>query len=467
MANQAHVDVLVQGTEAVQRWQAENPGMPLDVSGVVLADLRLYGASLERANFRDARCPNSSFRGANLSDADLRGANLENCDLTEAILRKADLTGANLTNAHLGQADVTEANCENANFTTVDLVTTKYDGAIFRRAVFIRASLPHDLLRNNNCEMANFQQTVLSRADLSGKDLSSCNFAGANLAGAAFRGATLKSVRFDECDLRAADMSDADCELADFQRATLTEARLRNASLRGANFTTANLNDSDITHADFYEATLTDARMGRLLGAKAARNLLTTRIERPVHYFESAVLSPVDKWLDWEHVRIAGRLPLFGASYSALVSIPLFFYAWEIYNDKVLLLRSWAEKSLAGTATNDYYIAQTVLQHLHKLPVPTLSELLLVSTLFLAIASTIYALSCPSRVKEFSLDQWRYQLRLSVVHYMADAWRRRPLRVAALVFYIAGGFGAGFVLLYKLVGVAKLLVGSHAWSLLG
>jgi len=260
-------------------------------------------------------------------------------------------------------------------------------------------------------------------------------------------------------------MRDADCELAVFQGASLTQACLRNASLKGTDFTGADLGDSDINHADFYEAILDGARMGRLLGAPAARNLLTTRIGAPVHYFESAVLSPVDKWLDWEHVRIAGRLPLFGASYSVLVAIPLFFYALEIYNDKVVLLRSWAEKTLAGAATADYYVAQTVLQRLHPLPVPALSALLLVSTTLLAIGATIYAVCCPSRVKEFSLDQWRYQLGLSAVHYVADAWRRRPLRLAALLFYTTGGIGAGFVLLSKLVSVAKFLVSNHAWSL--
>jgi uncharacterized protein YjbI with pentapeptide repeats len=377
MANQAHVDVLVQGNDAVRRWRAENPGMFLDLSGVVLSDLGLDGAPLDRANFRDARLPNSHFKRTNLSDADLRGANLENCDLTEAILRKADLTGANLTNAHLDQTDLREARCERSNFTAVNLNTAKYDGAIFRRASFAAASVPHDLLRNNDCEAANFEQTDLSGIDLSGKDFWSCNFVTANLSNASFRGATLKSVRFDECDLRAADMADADCELADFQRATLTRACLRNGNFRGANFTSANLGDCDINHADFHEAILTDARMERLLHAPTARNLLTTRVERPVRYFESAVLSPVDRWLDWEHVRIAGRLPLFGASYSVLVAIPLFFYALEIYNDKVVLLRSWAEKTLADTATADFYIAQTVLQRLHPLPIPALSALLL------------------------------------------------------------------------------------------
>jgi uncharacterized protein YjbI with pentapeptide repeats len=112
-------------------------------------------------------------------------------------------------------------------------------------------------------------------------------------------------------------MTAADCEGANFESARLTEASLRNANLKGSNLSRANLCDADISHADFYEAILSDARMERVRGGPAARNLLTTRIERQVYYFESAILSPLDKWLDWQTVRIAGRLPVFGASYSA------------------------------------------------------------------------------------------------------------------------------------------------------
>ena len=184
-----------------------------------------------------------------------------------------------------------------------------------------------------DCRHANFQQTDLSSADLSGRDFRSCAFQSANLVNAQLRETNLSGAHFDDCELRGADMTGVDCKETIFERATLTEASLRLANLRGSNFNRADLGGADISHADFYETILTDARMERVRGAPAARNLLTTRIERPVYYFESAILSPVDRWLDWQTVRIAGRLPLFGASYSALVAIPLFIL--EIYNDKV------------------------------------------------------------------------------------------------------------------------------------
>jgi hypothetical protein len=258
------------------------------------------------------------------------------------------------------------------------------------------------------------------------------------------------------CDLQGVDMGDTECDGAAFQSATLMRACLRHASLKGANFTGANFGEADISHADFYESTLDNASMPCLKGASQAKNFSTTRINQPVQYFETAILPFVDRWMDCERVRIFGKLPLFGASYSMLVAIPLFFYALEIYNDKVALLRTWAEDKALSTG-----MPQTLLRHLQKLPPPDLSKVLLLSTLALAFGATIYTLWCPSRIKEFSRDQWKYQLQLSVVHYLADAWRRRPLRVASLAFYIVGGLGALGVLGSKLANVAEFLLSNQ------
>jgi uncharacterized protein YjbI with pentapeptide repeats len=435
MADPEHVAALKQGRDAFRVWRDQHRETVPDLSG------------------------------ADFTGEDLTGVNLDGCDLSAAIFRNANLSSAQLANARLEQADLSEAKCEGTNFNQVDLRTIAYRGAIFRRASFENALIPHGLLRSTDCRGANFAQTDLSAADLSGRDFASCNFQNAKLANTRLRKANLKAARLTGCDLSGTDMTGADCEGANFDSATLTKAFLRNANLKGSYFTRANFGNADISHADFYEANLSDARMERLRGAPTAKNLITTRIERPVYYFDSAILSFVDKWLDWEKVRIAGRLPIFGASYSALIAIPLFFYLLEIYNNKIALVRSWAEQTLAGGGAADHLAASAMLERLHPLPVPALSALLLISTIFLAIGATIYALACPSRVKEFSRDQWTYQLGLSVVHYLADAWRRRGWRVAALFFYLAGGAGAVIVLGSKLLGVAEFLLRNHAWSL--
>jgi hypothetical protein len=126
-----------------------------------------------------------------------------------------------------------------------------------------------------------------------------------------------------------------------------------------------------------------------------------------------------------------GRLPLFGASYTALILIPIIFYGLALYNDRVTLVRAWAEQVMAQP------------EHLlHRLA----SLLLLASTILLAMGSTFYTFFCPSRIKEFSRDQWCDQLGHSLLHYWPLAWRYRYVRLLCAACYALGGAGALWVI---------------------
>src|SRR2546425_3893712 len=61
---------------------------------------------------------------------------------------------------------------------------------------------------------------------------------------------------------------------------------------------------------------------------------------------------------------------------------------------------------------------------------PPRSTLFPYTTLFRsAIGSTLYTFFCPSRIKEFSRDQWCDQIGHSLVHYWPFAWKHRGARV--------------------------------------
>lgn len=147
---------------------------------------------------------------------------------------------------------------------------------------------------------------------------------------------------------------------------------------------------------------------------------------------------------------MVGRLPLFGASYTALILIPMLFYGLALYNDQVALVRAWAEQVMAQPDHFFARLASLTLAHLHPRPIPQQSLLLLVSTLLLAVGSTLYTFFCPSRVKEFSRDQWCDQLGRSLVHYWPLAWKHRYIRLVCTACYALGGAGALWVLGTKL-----------------
>ena len=182
--------------------------------------------------------------------------------------------------------------------------------------------------------------------------------------------------------------------------------------------------------------------------------------------FETCYRPWPERWLDWERLRVVGRLPVFGISYTALILIPLVFYGLALYNDKIELVRTWAEQVVALPHHPLQPLAPSVLERLHPHPVPSLSLVLLASTILLAAGSTLYTFFCPSRVKEFSRDQWCDQLGRSLLHYWPLAWKYRAIRLACAACYALGGLGAAWVLGNKLWHTALFILQHSAvpWS---
>jgi hypothetical protein len=317
-----------------------------------------------------------------LGGADLNGANLGGADLNGANLGKANLIGVGLNGANLGKANLIEA----------DLI-----GADLYKANLIGAYL----------YVAN-----LGKADLIGADLIGANLDEANLG---------------KANLYWADLSDADLSKAD-----LSEAKLAKANLAGAML---------------HETALARADLDGVRGVYKARGLETTRLrEGDVQYFEACQRSWPERLFDWERLRVVGRLPLFGISYTALILIPIVFYGLALYNDKIDLVRAWAAQAVPSPDHPLHWLAPLLLERLHPRPIPRQSLLLLGSTILLAAGSTLYTFFSPSRIKEFSRDQWCDQIGRSLLHYWPLAWKHRYIRLTCAACYALGGVGALWVL---------------------
>lgn len=418
-----------------------------------------------------ARDPHLSF---DLSGAELKGLDLTELDLSSSNFHSANLVDCRLQNTKLIAVDLSGARLHEANFHGANLAGADFSNASFFRCLFDKAdlrgakvtshttfkesSLGNAIFDNKTLFQANIAEAVFSGCNLSGIDLSDCD-----LHGIRFEQANLTNVNFSNSNLTEAKFSYSRHSHTVFTGANLMRASFRGAKLHASILVSADLSNADLQDADltaaaiyganFYEAILTQACFRKVVGAYRAKNLRTTILERDVRYFDKVVRAWPERWADWEIMRIAGRLPLFGASYSALIVIPTYLYALGIYNDKIKAAKVWIEASGANAS-------QAILNHLHEEPIPSKWKLLLISTFLLAIASTIYALACPSRVKSFSRDQWCDEQRHSLIHYWADAWKLRPLRLACAVMYSLGGTGALYVLITKLWWAGTILFGS-------
>jgi Pentapeptide repeats (8 copies) len=239
--------------------------------------------------------------------------------------------------------------------------------------------------------------------------------------------------------------------------ADLRKADLRRADLRKADLGEAHLDEADLSGSHLHEARLAGATMSNVRGAYRAHGLETTRFtpasgkgSTDALYFETCIRPWWVRWLDWERLRVMGRLPLFGPSYSALILILIIFYGLDLYSDYVKLVRAWAELVMVQPDHPLHWLALLVLTRLHTPPIPQQSLWLFVSTILLAVGSTLYIFFCPSRVKEFSRAQWCDQLGRPLVHYWPLAWKHRYIiRPVCAACYVIGGLGAGWVLLTK------------------
>jgi Pentapeptide repeats (8 copies) len=179
----------------------------------------------------------------------------------------------------------------------------------------------------------------LHGVDLSGADLHEPNLREANLSGAFLVKTNLRRAFLAEANLSHAQLSEADLRQANLHRADLSWAILEQADLRWAYLGGASL----------YKASLY-----KVQGAYRAHGLETVRFTpsdttdavsdtTDTQNFEACNRPWPERWLDWERLRVVGRLPLFGASYTVLILIPIIFYGLALYNDKIELVCTWAE----------------------------------------------------------------------------------------------------------------------------
>ncbi|KYK50147.1 hypothetical protein A1D31_39335 [Bradyrhizobium liaoningense] len=387
-------------------------------------------------------CSGRNFESRDLSNIDFTGADFSDARLLSANLNGAKLDSARFERSNLSDADLSYTDLRRANFSGATLARTKLEGAVLDECNF----------RNAKFEGAPFSE---------GTDLSGCIFLGANL-----NDCKLPRIRFEGCDLSYSTFRSANCTDSSFDGADLTETDLshatlhrcsfRLAGLKGANLRSARLDGADFGKAKFLENFVDGASFNEVSGLHRAERLETVRIGEVLpRYLDTVIVPRIDRWLSWERLRVTGKLPLFGASYSALLAMPFFFYVFELINGKIEQLRNIAATMPAdGTLAP---LARAILLHIHKEPVPDLSKLLFLSTIVLAIGATIYAIGCPGRVKEFSKEQWQDQLKQSLIHYLPFSWSTRPARIICALAYAVGGTGVLFVLLTKIYNALVFL----------
>lgn len=310
--------------EAIAEGESENErkNNRVDLTGLNLSDMNLYGRNLHLAKLRGADLSSSMLYSENLADIDLSDvklvkANLSNArlansnfvraDLSEAILRNADLEGANLSHTTLEKADLRSAKYDNSNFyfanlTGADLSNPKekidptvstfamhyadfnaledewerysvnFSRAILREAnmqciwllgaEFSGANLTKAKLDFARMVHVSLEGAILESADLSHCDFLDCLISGTRMQGVIMRGGICLSsiVSFTNAEMSGANFESFTCS-ADDEQDSLFSAE--NADLSRANLNNARLAGSLLRNVNLTDATLVDIKLER------------------------------------------------------------------------------------------------------------------------------------------------------------------------------------------------------------
>jgi|GEM_PF-1482060 len=237
MANQEHIDIVKQGTEAWNEWRLRNPDVVPDLSGADLRGINLDASFPGSPRFiRSDECPQLHCKPEELGPANMRGADLRRTDLCGSRLMLADFSGADLRGAWL--CDVS-AQC--ATFTKAKLGKAEIANADLGEAVFAGADL---------------RGATLYDVDLHAADLHGANLNWAGMQRSDLRGANLRSAKLRKADLTEASLFGANLTDAKLTGAVLMYANLAHACLKGSDLTGADLTCSNLASACLDDATL-------------------------------------------------------------------------------------------------------------------------------------------------------------------------------------------------------------------
>ena len=298
-------------------------------------------------------------------------------------------------------------------------------------------------------------------------DLSGAHFRNADLEGKSIVNAKMKGFTFDDTAMNKVRIVASNIEEATFDFKQLTEVDFEGTDLTGSSFRGATLNSvklksAILTGVDFENATLINVDFEGARNVHLAKNLENTRVKQfyqggphlvpgEVKSFDLCERGFFERYLDWERIRIFGKLPLFGASYTLLVMIPVITYLLAFYNSSIEPLQEWA-KIVSSEPENPLRdLGAIISDKLPSAPLPSQMFYIWWSTLFLAVASTLYALACPGRIKEFTREQWCHQLGKSLVNYWPLSWNNRRLRVICALCYFIGAVLALLIIVVKML----------------
>jgi len=275
MANQEHVNILLQGVDTWNKWRENNPNIKIDLTGADLSNINLPGINLSRAdlyeiNLSNANLSNASLDFANIDYSKLINTNLHGAHIEGTGFIDTDLTEADLSNTHSLLGAITNRHGNNApNFRDAKLIKANLTESSFYGANFAWVDFSHAIIKNaslDHCDFvcANFEEAVLCGSDFTNALMTSANLqradlrevilSGSNLSRSNLAGANIQNANLSSCQMRGCDLSETN-----FQNAILAGSIMEGCNLTGSNLKGANLSATLLVNVKIDKAILSES----------------------------------------------------------------------------------------------------------------------------------------------------------------------------------------------------------------
>ncbi|HKP71316.1 MAG TPA: toll/interleukin-1 receptor domain-containing protein, partial [Pyrinomonadaceae bacterium] len=154
MANEEHLNILMQGVEVWNQWRYENPEVEPDLSYAFLLAAKLVNANFSYTNLKKANLQRAVLSRVNLHTANLSGANLDNVWMSECYFDHANLQGANLNYASIRQTQIYSTSLVETSLLVAHLQRVDLTYSNLRDADFTKAGIRWITFNNNNLNEA-------------------------------------------------------------------------------------------------------------------------------------------------------------------------------------------------------------------------------------------------------------------------------------------------------------------------
>ena len=279
-------------------------------------------------------------------------------------------------------------------------------------------------------KLINLGGVNLRGIDLNVTGVGEVNLQGAILKDADLRGAKLFMANLENVDLRGANLENAEMEGAYLKGTNLYGANLYKANLRGANLCSSTIRVAYLSDANLDGANLTNAaiRSARFINTRIKDLVFDSDHKSFYDESDKIILKGFYRRINWSTIRIIGNLPLFGVSYAAL------------------------GLSLALISSVDFINTNQIFTNIeYPIPIPHRISLVLISSILLAIGSTMYKTWCPERIQTFSETEWVEQHGHPRLMYFSSSWGSKMGILSTLIFTGFGGILAIYLIIERII----------------